>query len=216
MKYQYLFFDLDGTLTDPGIGITNSVMYALEKYGIEISERTSLYKFIGPPLAESFIKYYGLSEADAEKCVGFYREYFSVKGLYENAVYEGVPRMLDMLKEAGASMILATSKPAEYARQILEYFDLKQYFDFVSGSNMDGTRTAKAEVIQYALDSCGIKDTSTVVMVGDRKHDIIGAAKCNVDAVGVLYGYGDRKELEEAGAGRLAETVDELKDMLIK
>ena len=216
MKYQYLLFDLDGTLTDPGIGITNSVMYALEKYGIAVQERASLYKFIGPPLAESFMNFYGFSEEEAVKSVSYYREYFSEKGLFENTMYDGIPDMLGELKDSGKKVILATSKPYIYAEQILEYFDLRKYFDFVSGSNLDGTRSKKAEVIQYALGSCGIREKSQVVMTGDRKHDIIGARACGVDSVGVLYGYGGRDELSSAGAGYLAGTVLELRELLCR
>lgn len=214
MEYHWILFDLDGTLTDPGVGITNSVMYALEKYGITGQERESLYKFIGPPLTESFMRYYGLSEADAVKCVGYYREYFSDKGMLENTVYDGVVDMLEQLKGAGKRVVLATSKPGLFAEQILKHFGLRSYFDFVSGSNLDGTRSKKAEVIRYALDSCKVYEKSQVVMIGDREHDIIGARTCGVDSIGVLYGYGRREELCAAGAGCLAETVSELRDYL--
>lgn len=204
--YQYILFDLDGTLTDPGIGITNSVAYALEKYNITVEDRTELYKFIGPPLQDSFMEFYGFSEMESKKAVEYYREYFRDKGIFENEVYEGIPELLQTLKGAGKQVILATSKPEEFARQILEHFDLIQYFDFVAGATMDGSRSEKADIIQYALDKCMIKDTSKVIMVGDRKHDIIGAAKNKLPAIGVLFGYGSEEELRNAGAKYLART----------
>lgn len=204
--YQYILFDLDGTLTDPGIGITNSVAYALEKYNITVEDRTELYKFIGPPLQDSFMEFYGFSEMESKKAVEYYREYFRDKGIFENEVYEGIPELLQTLKGAGKQVILATSKPEEFARQILEHFDLIQYFDFVAGATMDGSRSEKADIIQYALDKCMIKDKSKVIMVGDRKHDIIGAAKNKLPAIGVLFGYGSEEELRNAGAKYLART----------
>lgn len=204
--HQYILFDLDGTLTDPGIGITNSVAYALEKYNITVEDRTELYKFIGPPLQDSFMEFYGFSEMESKKAVEYYREYFRDKGIFENEVYEGIPELLQTLKGAGKQVILATSKPEEFARQILEHFDLIQYFDFVAGATMDGSRSEKADIIQYALDKCMIKDKSKVIMVGDRKHDIIGAAKNKLPAIGVLFGYGSEEELRNAGAKYLART----------
>lgn len=207
MAYDYILFDLDGTLTDPGIGITNSVMHALKKYGILVDDRRELYKFIGPPLTESFEKFYGFSSNESVKAVEYYREYFIDKGIYENSVYEGIPELLSLLKESNKTIILATSKPEVFAKRILDHFDLSRYFSFVAGSNLDETRVKKDEVIQYALESCGIIDKSKAVMVGDREHDIIGAAKAGIQSVGVLYGYGDREELEKAGADYIAPTV---------
>lgn len=204
--YQYILFDLDGTLTDPGIGITNSVAYALEKYNISVEDRTELYKFIGPPLQDSFMEFYGFSEMESKRAVEYYREYFRDKGIFENEVYEGIPELLQTLKGLGKQVILATSKPEEFARQILEHFDLIQYFDFVAGATMDGLRSEKSDIIQYALEQCMIKDTSKVIMVGDRKHDIIGAAKNKLPAIGVLFGYGSEEELRNAGAKYLART----------
>lgn len=208
--YNTIFFDLDGTLTDPGIGITNSVAYALEKWNIKVSDRTELYKFIGPPLIDSFGKYYGFSEEECRKAVMYYREYFSTKGLYENEVYEGVVQLLTKLKEAGKKLVVATSKPDKFAVTILKHFDLYKYFDFVAGASMDETRTKKEEVIAYALESLGIKDVSEVVMVGDREHDVLGAKVFGMDSIGVLYGYGDREELGKAGATYIVGSVEEI------
>lgn len=214
MTYQYILFDLDGTLTDPGVGITKSVQYALKKFKIEVSDLTSLYCFIGPPLIDSFMKYYQFSKEDAKLAVQYYREYFSVHGIFENELYEHIVDMLSELKEKGKTIILATSKPEVFAKQILDYFHLTPYFTFVAGSTLQNTRTKKAEVIQYALDSCKITEKEKVLMVGDREQDVIGATTCGIDSVGVLYGYGNRTELEAVNATYIVDSVDGLRDLL--
>lgn len=208
--YNTILFDLDGTLTDPGLGITNSVWHALKKYNIAVEDREELYCFIGPPLIDSFVKYYGFTEEQAREAVGYYREYFTDKGMFENVAYDGVEELLKELKEAGKRLIVATSKPEIFAKQILIHFGLAQYFDFIAGSNLDETRVKKAEVIAYALDSCKITELSEAVMVGDREHDVIGAKTVGIDCIGVLYGYGSREELEQAGADMIAGTVEDI------
>ena len=210
--YNTILFDLDGTLTDPGIGITNSVAYALSKWNIEVTDRSELYKFIGPPLLDSFAGYYGFSEEDCQKALTYYREYFRSKGIYENEVYPGVVEMLETLKNSGKKIILATSKPEEFAIIILKHFDLYKYFDFVAGATMDESRNKKGDVIKYALESCGIDktDLKDVIMVGDRKHDVHGATENDLDGIGVLFGYGDREELETAGAKYIAEQIADI------
>lgn len=213
-NYQTVLFDLDGTLTDPGEGITNSVAHALKKYGITVEDKTELYKFIGPPLHESFEKYYGFSKEEALQAVEYYREYYKVKGIYENTVYDGIEYLLRKLCERGKKVILATSKPEIFAREILRHFSLDKYFFCAAGANLDGSRTNKAEVIAYALREGGVTDKSTAVMVGDREHDIIGANKNGLDSIGVLFGYGTRNELEEAGASYIAETVCGLSEII--
>lgn len=215
-KKKYILFDLDGTLTDPMEGITKSVQYALRAFGIHVEDRTQLCRFIGPPLAESFRNFYGLDERQAEEAIVKYREYFTPTGIFENEVYEGVPEMLARLKADGKILILATSKPTRYAEMILEHFGLARYFSFVSGSNFDGTRVKKAEVIQFALEENGIEDLEAAVMVGDREHDVIGAKSVGMECIGVLYGYGDEKEMEDAKADYVAETVDKLENLLRK
>ncbi len=214
--YQTILFDLDGTLTDPGLGITNSVMYALKKWGIDVADRESLYRFIGPPLQDSFIQYYGFSKEDAEKSVAYYREYFREKGLYENEVYPGADQMLSDLKAAGKKLAVATSKPEAFAIKILKHFQLDGYFDVIAGATMDSSRSKKADVIAYCLERLGVNDLSQVVMVGDREHDIIGAKTVGVDSIGVLVGYGSREELEEAGATYVAETLGEVAEIVKK
>lgn len=208
--YQYILFDLDGTLTDPGLGITNSVMYALKKFGIDIPDRAALYKFIGPPLQESFEKYYGFSNEKSELAIQYYREYFKVSGLYENEVYDGIEELLKNLKAQNKSVILATSKPEVFAVEILKHFQLDKYFDFIAGATMDETRVKKADVISYALDSCKISDLSAAIMIGDREHDILGAKQIGLDSIGVLFGYGSREELEAAGATYIASNVADI------
>ena len=208
--YKYILFDLDGTLTNPELGITNCVMYALEKFGIKENDRKKLHPFIGPPLTYSFHNFYGLSEEESKQAVAFYRERFSVKGLYENDVYVGVPEMLQNLKEQGKKLIIATSKPEEYTIKILKYFELYKYFDFVAGATMDGSRGEKSEIITYALEISSIEDKSQTVMIGDRKYDILGAKENGLDSIGVLYGFGDYEELTNAGATYIAETVEDI------
>lgn len=206
MKYKYLFFDLDGTLTEPGLGITNSVIYALNKFGITVEDRNELYKFIGPPLVDSFKDFYGFDDEKAWKAVEYYREYFSVKGLFENSVYDGIPELLQKLKNDGYKLYVATSKPTEYSVRILEKFKLLQYFEYVSGSDMDEKNSSKAMIIKHALE-VSKADINEVLMIGDRHHDIDGAKANKIASLGVLYGYGDFEELTSAGADDVAKTV---------
>ena len=210
---QYLLFDLDGTLTDPMVGITSSVQYALEKFGIHVRYLKELIPFIGPPLAESFQKFYGFSKEDAERAIQYYREYYAPKGIFENEVYEGIPEMLAHLTEAGFTLLVATSKPTVFARKVLKHFGMEDYFSFVGGSELDGSRTKKAEVISYILKTCGI-EAKEAIMIGDRRHDIEGGKACGLESVGVLYGYGTEQELTEAGADHIIRTVAELEDYL--
>ena len=215
MKHNVILFDLDGTLTDPGQGITNSVAYALRKLGQTPPPRAELEAYIGPPLAGSFEERAGLDRQTAQLAVSYYREYFSVTGIFENELYLGIPELLAALKAAGATISLATSKPTIYAKQILEHFEIDKHFDAIAGSELDGRRVKKAEVIDYALELLGINDRDGVVMIGDREHDIIGANKCCVASVGVTYGYGSREELEAAGAGHIVDSVEELAKYLL-
>lgn len=212
--YRYVLFDLDGTLTDPGEGITNSVAYALAQFGIAVADRTALFPFIGPPLMESFGKYYGFDEGAQRRALEEYRVYFRKQGMFENTVYPQTVRLLQALRTAGCCLILATSKPEEFAEQILDHFDLHRYFDCVAGASMDERRNQKADVIAYALEKAGIVDKTAAVMVGDRKHDVLGARANGLPAIGVLWGYGDRAELETAGADGIAVDMTALAAML--
>lgn len=212
-RYAYCLFDLDGTLTDPGEGITRSVAYALSFFGIEVKDRTALYPFIGPPLVDSFSTFYGFSPEQARQAVERYREYFSRQGIFENELYPGIKELLENLKRQGVRILLASSKPEVYARKILEHFQLLPFFDFVAAATMDDTRSKKTDVVRYALESCGISP-DRAVMIGDRHHDIEGAKDNTLESIGVLWGYGSREELSAAGATRLAESVPQLASLL--
>ena len=207
----YIFFDLDGTLTDPALGITNSILYALDKMGFPPEPRESLYRFIGPPLIPAFREFLGMTEAEAETALLRYREYFSTVGLFENEPYPGIADELGSLREAGHTLAVATSKPEPFARRILEHFSLDGYFAGVFGATLDETRTAKAEVLRYAVEQLGGDGIlASSVMVGDRRHDIEGAKTVGMRSLGVLWGYGSREELTESGADRIVGEVSRL------
>lgn len=208
--FQSILFDLDGTLTDAAPGITNSVKYALSKFGIDETDDNKLRKFLGPPLISSFMEFYGFSKEKAQKAVEYYREYFVPHGIFENEVYSGIPKLLQKLKADGKTLIIATSKPETFAVQIAEHFEIDSYFDLIAGSNLDNTRSKKAHVIEYALETLGILDRAHAVMIGDREHDIKGAKKTGLRSIGVLYGYASPGELENAGADFTANSPEEL------
>lgn len=214
-NYDILLFDLDGTLTDPGLGITNAVMYSLEKFGLPVPPRQELYKMIGPPLTWSYQTYFGFSEEKSVEAVKFYREHYGAIGLFENEVYPGIPELLQKLRAAGKILGVATSKPEKFAVQILEHFSLAEYFHYICGASFDGKIGTKHEVIEYALERMGCPDRSCVLMIGDREHDILGAKASGLGSLGVLYGYGDRAEHEKAGADAIAESVAELEKALL-
>lgn len=210
---KYLLFDLDGTLTDPKIGITKSVAYALGSFGIHVDDLDALTPFIGPPLWDSFMRLYSFTREQAEEAVKKYREVFSVTGKFENCLYDGIDDLLSRAAKT-KTLIVATSKPTVFTEEILKHFKIRDYFSFISGSELDGTRAHKDEVIKYAVEMTGITDKSEAVMIGDTKFDIIGANKNEMDSIGVLYGYGSRAELEDAGAGLIAASVGELREIL--
>ncbi|MBE6948296.1 MAG: HAD family hydrolase [Ruminococcaceae bacterium] len=214
MQYNTILFDLDGTLTNPALGITNSIIYTLNHYGITPPAREELYKFIGPPLADSFKMFYNFPDDKAREAVDVYREYFGVNGLFENEVYDGIGEMLDKLNAAGYKLGVATSKPDVFSQQILEHFGLMDKFVFLSGNTIEETRPTKIQVIEYALENMNADPASTI-MVGDRKFDILGAKHFGICPVGVLYGFGDREELETAGAEYICETVADLEKLLL-
>jgi len=212
-KYDYILFDLDGTLTDSGPGIMNGFEYALGKMGIEVPDRSSLRKFVGPPLGDSFEKTLGFSPEDAAKGIAFYREYYADKGVYENDVYPGVFELLDKLKASGKKMIVATTKAELMANVVMDHFGLRKYFDLMVASN-NTDRKNKIDVLKYAIENGGV-DIGKAVMIGDRFYDVTGASHFGIDSVGVLYGYGSRQELEDAGATYIAETVENLSEILL-
>lgn len=214
MNYSTIMFDLDGTLTDPKTGITKSVQYALAKFGIMQDDPDVLAPFIGPPLMNSFIELYQFSDMEAKTAVEYYREYFIEKGMYENEVYPGVRELLQRIKEQNSTLIVATSKPEVFAKQILEYFQLAPFFDHICGSQLDGTLSDKSELIQSILQSKQVNKTDAV-MIGDRKHDIIGAHRNGIASIGVTYGYGSQEELEDIRPTVIVNTVTELSKVLL-
>ena len=212
-KYDYILFDLDGTLTDSGPGIMNGFEYSLGKMGVEYPGRDYLKQFVGPPLGDSFEKTLGFSPEDAAKGIAFYREYYADKGVYENDVYPGVFELLDKLKASGKKMIVATTKAELMANVVMDHFGLRKYFDLMVASN-NTDRKNKIDVLSFAIENGGV-DTAKAVMIGDRFYDVTGASHFGIDSVGVLYGYGSRQELEDAGATYIAETVENLSEILL-
>lgn len=215
MKYKYIFFDLDGTLTDPQEGITNCVKYALKSFGIDETDYSKLMRFIGPPLVYSFSEYYGFDKEKSLKAVEKYRERFSEVGLFENKVYDGIYDALQKLVDSGHVLVLATSKPKVFADRIMTKYRLRPYFKLICGSELDGTRNDKNEVIEYAIQTLECP-RDKIIMVGDRKHDIIGAKKCGIASCGVRFGYAEEGELETAGADYIADTIADMTDILMQ
>ena len=216
MAWNTILFDLDGTLTDPAEGITKAVEAALNHYGITVADRAALHKFIGPPLDESFPEFYGFDAAQTAEATEVFRAYFDRQGWRENIPYPGVEDMLRDLRAAGKRLLVATSKPEVFALRIMEHFGLARYFDHICGAPMDNQEGAKkAAVIRDALRRAGVEDLSTAVMVGDRRHDIDGARQAGLEAVGVLWGYGDLQELEASHPVHIVESFDGLKKVLI-
>ena len=214
-NYSTVFFDLDGTLVDSGEGVRNSVVYALNKFGIEVENKDSLSCFIGPPLTVSFKTFYGFDDEKADTGVAFYREYYKEKGIFEGYVYEGIEECLKRLKAAGKKIMVATSKPEVFAKMVLEKFGIAKYFDFIAGATIDEkTRSNKIEIMQYAFDSCGVLPKD-VIMVGDRLFDIEGAKHFGMECIAVLYGYGSREEFEQYGAEYIVSTPSDVADILL-
>lgn len=216
MRWNTIFFDLDGTLTDPKEGITKSVAYALSHFGIEVEDLDTLTKFIGPPLVDAFSGFYGLSEQDSRTAIEKYRERFSVKGWMENVPYSGIDTLLRDLKTEGKTLVVATSKPEEFALKILNHFDLAQYFHVICGAPMHAPKGhGKADVIRDALHRVGVETLEGAVMVGDRLHDVEGAHAVGLPCISVLYGYGDRTEHETCGADVIVENMAQLREQLM-
>ncbi|MCY1391983.1 5'-nucleotidase [compost metagenome] len=215
MHYQNILFDLDGTLTDPREGITRSIQYALAKLGIDEPDLTKLEHFIGPPLLQAFMQFYGFDEAKAWEAVNHYRERFKVTGLYENEVFEGVIELLDTLEGQGRHLYIATSKPWEFAREIARHFDFAKHFKVIYGSELDGTRTNKIELIKHLLAEEGL-DAAQTLMIGDRKHDLIGARSNGLDCVAVGYGFGSRDELTTEAPTYHFDTLAQLHEAFLR
>ena len=212
--YKIILFDLDGTLTESKEGIINSIIYALQKLGIEECDLSRLQPFIGPPLLDSFIQAYGFSKPKAELAVQYYRENFSVKGIYENKLYNGILQLLDDLVHAGKIIVLATSKPLVYATEVLNYFGISEFFSYLTGSGLDGSHTDKTEIIKGVIDHYYAYSLEEFIMIGDRKYDIEGAKNNGIASVGVLYGYGAREELEKVMPEFLVHHPAEIKNII--
>ena len=209
--YKAIFFDLDGTLTESGEGITKSVQYALEKLGKPEEDLVKLRVFIGPPLMEQFMKYADVDETEARRAVEYYRERYAVKGIFENRPYDGVENLLRELKGRGYILAVASSKPEYYVTKILDYFNLSSYFEVVVGSEMNGARTSKTEVIEEALKRLNMSDRrKEVLMVGDKEHDVLGARAAGLACVAVGYGYGTKEELTAAQPLKIVASIEEL------
>lgn len=215
MKYTTVLFDLDGTLVDSGIGVTNSVAYAMKKFGITPPPRNELFKFIGPPLVQSFKEFCGFDDEKTTLAIKYYREYYSEKGILECTMYDGVLELLESLKQKGYKLALATSKPEIYATRVVENKGIMPYLDYLGAATTDEkTRATKEAVIEYTLSMCDEKDRQKILMVGDRHFDINGAKAYGLDSVGVTFGYGDRQELLEAGANYIVDSMQELDSLL--
>lgn len=215
-KYEYIFFDLDGTLTDPGDGLISGFAYALKKTGVDYGDRSSLSRFIGPPLRDEFIKVYGFSTDEANECVRLFREYFSVYGWWDNKMYDGVPEMLSSLKSKGKSIVLATSKPKVFAEKILRLFNIDVYFDFIGAATLDHTRVEKTQVLMHSIESIGASNAlDKCILIGDRMFDAKGAQECGIDSMGVLYGYGSYDEIYSSGFNYIAANIKDITEILL-
>lgn len=213
-NYNPILFDLDGTLSDTGEGIINSVVYALNKYDIKVEDKRELFEFVGPPLHKSFENFYGFSPEKAQQAVEYYREYYAVKGIYENTVYSGIYSLLERLKADGKTLAVATSKPEKFAKIVIESNNMSKYFSVVAGANLDGSRTKKADVIKYALNRLNAPNAVPVI-VGDRCYDVVGAKEAGIDSIGVLYGYGSIEEMKESQATYIAKTTEDIYKIIV-
>lgn len=214
-KYKYLFFDLDGTIIDSFDSVTRCFAYALESYGIYVKDLNELKPILGPPLLDAFISLYGFSEEEAVKAVAKYRERYIHTYVIESKIYDGIKDVLSKLCKKGYKLVLATSKPEKYARTIIDHYDISKYFYFITGATMDKTRDSKTKVLEYILSEIKPDDISEIVMIGDRKFDLLGAEKFGIDGIGVLYGYGDREELENCPHVFLAKSPEDLYNYII-
>lgn len=221
-NFKYILFDLDGTITDSGEGITKAVQYALKHFGINVEDINELKKFVGPPLRDSYMKFYNFDEEKATEGIKVFREYYEEKEMFENSLYDGIVDVLKALKKSGKELIVATSKPEVHAKKILEHFNVDKYFTIIAGADFEETRVKKGDVIKYALDNLRntlndneVLNLSQVIMIGDREHDIIGAKENNIKAIGVLYGYGDVVELTQARASYIVSKPEDLLEILL-
>ena len=211
---RHILFDLDGVISNNSDGIIGGVIHAMESFSVEVPSKSELLRFIGPPLKDAFADFCGMSEEVAERAVACYREYYRERGIFENVMYDGVHDMLKAIKESGRKLYLATSKPEEFARRICAHFGIDGYFEYIGGATFDGKRGRKSDVIRYVMDKFDI-NPSEAVMIGDRHHDVLGAKACGIPCIGVLFGFGDKKELEDSGADIVVSTPQEIAEVII-
>lgn len=216
VAHPVTLFDLDGTLIDPKVGITGSVQYALSQMGIDEPQPEVLTRFIGPPLQESFARYYSLNEAATAQAIAHYRHYFREKGVFQNILYDGIPTLLEALQNQGRTVMVATSKPTVFAEQIIDKWGLTRYFNQIVGSFLDGTRASKTEILQFCVEQFPDVRRASFVMIGDREHDVMGARNTGMDSVAVTYGYGSLQELQLAVPTHVVHSVAELSDWLLQ
>lgn len=214
MAYQIIFFDLDGTIVDPKDGITNAVQYALEKFGI-IEDQENLIKFIGPPLKYSFQQYYNFNEEQALQAIEYYRKKFIPEGLQKSIVYNGIEKLLDKLQKSGIQLYIVSSKPSFASKQIITYHGLNKYFKDIVGVDKKFIDVDKSTRIKEALLLEPKKPKNTIVMIGDREHDIIGAQANGIDSIGVLYGYGTEDEINNIKPTYIAKNIEDLEKLLL-
>lgn len=214
-NYQTIIFDLDVTLTDSQTGIINSLAYAFKQMGLPLPAQSQLKKFIGPPLSQSFQDFCGLNDIETQKIISYYRQYFSDKGWKENQLLPGARELLAKLKQAGKTLLVASSKPEVFVKQILDHFEIDSYFTVIAGASLDDSRSQKSAVIAHALKTAKIEELKGCVMVGDRKHDVEGAKVQGLPTIGLLLGFGSRQELEESGAIAIAENFQDLEEILL-
>ncbi len=212
MRYETLLFDLDGTITDSFEGIINSVIYSLKKLNAEVPPMEILKKYVGPPLMDSYMEHNGFDRKKAETALYIYREYFGSKGIFENRLYDGMGKLLEDLSEK-YQLLLATSKPEEYAKTIAKHFNFEKDFDNIFGILMDDEKLTKTDVMKKAINHAKSKDKSKIIMIGDTKYDILGAKNCGVDSIGVLYGAGTMEDLKDATY--IAKDIDDLRKILL-
>ena len=213
-KYDYIAFDLDGTLTDPEVGLVKGFMYAFDRVGIKYDDPKALRRYIGPPLHEEWKREYGFTEEETARAIAIFREYYDEHGWAENRVYEGIVELLEALKAMGKTIVLATSKPENTARRIMALFGLDKYFDFCGGASTSSTRDKKWEVLEYSLLSVGATDKSRCILIGDRKYDAEGASIYGIDSIGVLWGHGSEEEIVSSGFTYVAKTPDDVLNIL--
>jgi len=214
MNYKYILFDLDGTLIDSKAGILSAAIFALDKMGVPATQIVNLERMIGPPLKYSLKEFFSLSDEFADKAVEYYREYYRDKSLFDCEVYEGIAQLLEMLKNDGYILAIATSKPTVYAKKILEHTGLAKYFDAIEGASLDDSHSNKSQIITRVCEVLNIYNPSQAIMIGDRSYDIKGASSIDMESIGVLYGYGSLEEFQEAGASYVVNSVKELGQFL--